>query len=453
MKTIFITIFQGVEAKNILRTGVLTSLLAAPGVRLVFLLGSEARREYFRREFQDPRMIYEVVGYRPAGFLDRLFSRLKFTLLSTATTDLRRRMKFDLDRKHLAYAAGWLANRALARPFVRRFIRWLDATVIADDQFAALFNRYRPSVLLAAHLFDDAEAGLLREARRRGVRTIGFINSWDKLTARSALRLLPDELLTYNDIVKAEAVTHADMPAERIRALGIPQYDRYVAYRPCPRAEFMGRIGISDPSRRLLLYAPMGETFSGSDWDIIDLLRRWQAEGALPADVEFLVRFQPNDAVREEEIQKRPWLRYDRPGVRFSAERGVDWDMREPELRHLADTLFHSSLLICYASSLSVDAAIFGKPVININFEITPSEHMIKSPAQFYAMAHYGNALRTGGIRLVASSGELCAWIRRYLDDPALDQSGRQRLVEEQCGRLDGRAGERIAGAILQNPA
>jgi hypothetical protein len=212
----------------------------------------------------------------------------------------------------------------------------------------------------------------------------------------------------------------------------------------------MRRIGISDPSKRLILYAPMGETFSGSDWDVIDLLHRWQAEGILPADVEVLVRFQPNDAVRGDEIQKRPWLRYDRPGVRFSAERGVDWDMPEAELIHLADTLAHSSLLVCYASGLSVDAAVFGKPVINVNFEITPAEHMIKSPTQFYAMEHYQNAIRTGGIRLVSSPEELRAWIRRYLNDPALDRAGRMRLVKEQCGELDGRAGERIGRAVIE---
>jgi len=35
IKTIFITIFEGVEAKNILRTDILPTLLADPEVRIV----------------------------------------------------------------------------------------------------------------------------------------------------------------------------------------------------------------------------------------------------------------------------------------------------------------------------------------------------------------------------------------------------------------------------------
>ena len=135
--------------------------------------------------------------------------------------------------------------------------------------------------------------------------------------------------------------------------------------------------------------------------------------------------------------------------MRFTRERGVDWDMPEAELNHLADTLAHMSLLVCYASSLSVDAAVFDKPVINVNFEITPSAHMMKSPTQFYRMEHYRKALHSGGIRLVVSAEELLAWVKRYLADPTADRAERGRLVRDQAGALDGKAGERLGDALL----
>lgn len=448
MKTIFITLFQGVEAKNILRTGVFAELMRSPGIRLVCFVGTPERAARYRQEFPDPRVVYEVAHYAPQGRLDRLFGWLKFHLFRTATTDLRRQMNLDATGSYAAYVLGIAFNRLLARPSVRRAVRWIDFHFVRNNSFSRFFETYKPDAVLLAHLFDDGEIAILREAKRRGVPTVGFINSWDKLTARAALRLLPDRLLVYNDIVKREAMTHADMPESRITVVGIPQYDHYHDHRLAARGKFLRRIGI-DPRKRFFLYAPIGETFSNSDWDIIDLLRRWVSAGTLPADVDFLVRFQPNDFVDEAEIAKRPWLHYDRPGVRFTKERGVDWDMSGAELRHLADTLSHAALLVCYASSLSVNAAVFGKPVINIGFEITPRVRLRKSPTQFYAMEHYRNALQSGGIRLVQDKEELLQWLHRYLEDPRVDSPGRARLVAEQCSFSDGQAGARIARAVL----
>ena len=448
VKTAFITIFQGIEAKNLLRTSVLPELLKADDIRFVFFVRTAARAEFYRREFRDPQIIYEVADIAPHYWLDRILSFLKFHLIRTTTTDLRRRMEYDRTGNWFPYVLGRALNTLIARPGVRRIARWIDFCCVREPRLASFFDTYRPDVVFLAHLFDDAEVALLREARRRRIRTIGFVNSWDKLTARCAMRLLPDELLVYNEIVRREALQHADVPPERITVVGIPQYDRYRSYAPAPREAFLRRIGI-DPGKRFILYAPMGEAFSTSDWDIIELLNRWVRDGLLGVGIELLVRFQPNDAINEGELAKRPWLHYDRPGTRFSRERGVDWDMREDEIRHLADTLAHASLLVCYASSLAVDAAIFDKPVININFEVRPTERLIKSPTQFYAMNHYQNALRTGGIRLVGSKDEFLDWLRRYLVEPALDGEGRARLVREQCGPLDGKAGERIADAVL----
>ena len=449
MKTIFITIFQGVEAKNLLRTNVYRAFIADPEIELVLFVRTPERKAYYEAEFAHPRVHFEMMHYELCGFWDALFGKLKFLLLRTETTDLRRRMKLDGDRNYLSFAVSWLANRVLARPVVRRAVRVLDRLLVRDRAFAPFFEKYRPAAVLLAHLFDDEETALLREATRRRTPTVGFINSWDKMTARCTLRLHPDTLLVFNEIVREEAMRHADVPGARITAVGLPQYDRYVGYHPVARSEFLKNAGFL-PEDRVLLYAPMGETFSTADWDIIDLLHAWELSGLLPGRLRSFVRFQPNDTVNDDELGRRPWLRFDRPGKRFSRLRGVDWDMDDAELKHLADTLAHADLLVCYASSISIDAAVFDKPVINIDFELRPHERLARSPTQFYQMSHYRNALRTGGIRLARSKEDLLEAIRTYAENPARDREARQRLVREQCGIMDGNAGERLARAVLR---
>lgn len=447
MKTIFIPILQGVEAKNILRTDIYRRLIAEPDVKLVFLVASRERRDYYEKEFNHERVAYEVLPpYRP-GALERVFSALKFKLINNETFDLRRRMKLEEGGNHFSYFISWFFNRVFARRSVRQAVRLLDYLLIRQSFLAPLFDRYRPSIAFLAHLFDDVEIAVLREAKKRGIKSVGFVNSWDKLTARAIIRLLPDELVVFNQIVKKEAIDFADMPSEKIFIGGIPNYDCYLTQKPASREEFFRSLGVS-PDKRLIVYAPNGKYSTIADGPMIDLIHSFITRSLIP-NAELLVRFQPNDEVDRSVIEKRPWLIYDIPGVRFSRGRGVDWDMTSTDIQRLIDTLYHSSLLMCYTSSLSVDAAIFKKPVININFELEKIKKLSQSPIQYYQMTHYKNAIASGGIRVVSSSGELLAWINNYLKSPQMDEEGRERLVREQCGELDGRAGKRIAEFVL----
>lgn len=447
MRTIFITIFQGIEAKNILRTSVVEHLLGRPDVRLVCFVQSPERAEYYRREIPHERISYESFYRRPAGRFERFMSFLKFHLIRTKTTNLKREMHLEKSGNWVLFLASHILNWLIARPSVRKALRIWDGWWPQDPGFGTYFDRYRPSAVFLAHLFDDVEVALLREAKRRGVASVGYINSWDKVTTRSSLRLLSDTMVVFNTIVKDEVIRYADMPANRVIVTGIPQYDRYVTTRPASREEFFKRIGI-DPQKRLILYAPMGRTFSDSDWETIDLLHAAIEGGRIGPNSALLVRFQPNDFIDEPELRRRPWLHYDLPGIRFGRERGVDWDMGFPELEHLTDTLAHLSVLVCYASSIAIDAAIFDKPTVGLAFEVK-KQLLAKSPTQYYRTEHYSKAVATGGMRLARSKEELISAINAYLVDPSLDREARRRLVDTQCWRVDGKAGERIAAAVL----
>ena len=452
MKTIFISMFEGVEVKNILRTDVVPTLLSDPEVRLVLLMKNEVRVELYRKEFNDPRIIYEVVPYvRSLGRgLDRIFATLKYTLLRTKTTDLRRRLSREAGKPYVVYAFERIVNVLLARPSVRKMVRFLDLLLVRNTLYASVFDSYAPDLVLLAHLFEEPEIHILREAKRRKIKSIGFVNSWDKVTARCIMRLLPDRAIVFNELVKQQMVSYNEMREENITVTGIPQYDFYHEPVNTSRETFCKRAGI-DPRDRIIVYAPFGSTFSASDWDTIDFLHTCVKEKLFGPRISLLVRFQPNDFVDEHELRERPDLHYDYPGKRFTSTRGVDWDMTDADIQHLKDTLHYMDVLICYASSLSVDAVVFDKPVINISFEFKKPPSPLKSPTIFYGTAHYTEALRSGGIRLVHSERELVEWVGRYLKDPSVDREGRARLAKEQIQFFDGRAGERMGKFILAN--
>jgi len=448
MITIFITIFEGVESKNILRTPVLKTLLEDPQIRLILITKSPARADYHRKEFNDPRIIYEVVEESEAVGLDRIFMKLRYFLLNTGSSWLWRKMLFEERRNYFGYYLGSFFKIILARPGVVKIFQILDYLLIRDSRFAGLFEKYNPDLVFAANLFSEHEIHLVREAKKRKIKSIGLINSWDRVTARSVLRLIPDKLIVFNKLVADEVVEHNGVSRDQIFVSGIPQYDLYFSGWHASRPDFFLKKGLN-PRTKLIVFSPQGGTFSDSDWDIIDLTHKLRAEGKFGGNASILVRFPPNDYFDPEEIKKRTGMIYDYPGIRFSEIKGTDWDMTAQELQNLSDTLYHMSLIVTYASSISVDAAVFNKPVININFELSKGDSVFKQPTRYYAKTHYQKALATGGIRLVDSPDELVKWVKIYLENPLVDSENRRRLAGEQCAYLDGKSGERIGKFIL----
>ena len=262
------------------------------------------------------------------------------------------------------------------------------------------------------------------------------------------MRLLPDKAVVFNSLVRDELVEFNEMKEGDILISGLPQYDYFYSYVPVSKEEFCQKKNLS-PEKEIIVYASMGRAFSSLDWDMVDFMYELTQSDSLVKKSELLVRFQPNDFVDEVELKKRPHLIYDIPGIRFGTKRGVDWDMNENDLNNLADTLKNMSVLVCYASSISIDASVFDKPVININFDINPPVSLLKSPTQYYETLHYKNALRTNAIDLVSSKEDLIEKLNNYLNDPSIKIDERKVLIKEQCAFSDGASGERIARFML----
>lgn len=448
MRTIIIPIFQGVEALNILRTDIFGILSKQKGVRIILIVPSVWKLNYYKKEFKEnENLIYEVIDSYQNRFGDKFFSWLKVPLLKTETMDIKRKLRLEQTGDVLHYYFSLIFNRVIARPFFRKIARFFDYHLVRNNDFKEIFDKYRPDVVFLAHLFGDIETAMLREAKKRSIKSVGFINSWDKLTSRCVLRILPDWLIVPNLITKEEAITYHDVNPKIIFVSGPPQFDLYKKVSFTSREKFCKDLNI-DPLKKIILFCPIGKVFSDSDWGIIETLNKFFEDGRLKSNVHIIVRFPPNDTVEIKDNINNNKFSFVMPGVRFSSERGVDWDMNFDDLQSLADNIYHSSLVVCFPSTISIDVSILNKPVINIDFNDMESGNFYKTPRPFYGMSHYKNILRHDGIRLVKNEHELAGTMNDYLDNPEKDSDGRKKITEEQVYRLDGGAGKRIADFV-----
>lgn len=437
-KKIFITSFHPLISRNILSTPLL-AMLAERGASINLLI-PEKKRDFFEAEFGRPGVTVAGVP-RGLSWRERLIRYLALAAVRTKALDIKRQSDMD-------GSGAWLAVLIANRPFLRRILRCLDALLSPRSRFGALLDCERPDFVFATDVQNESDVRLIHEARDRGIPVIGMVRSWDNLTSKGLIRALPDVLAVQNEIVRREAIELHGVPAGRIAVVGIPHYDRYLAGPAHERAEFFRMLGL-DPTRRLVVYAPVGDRYVGGrpvDRGIIA-----DIADALPPTHHLLVRLPPTDSVNLDGLDMPSNVTLMRPGQQLSRDpamfRSNELSPEDDDL--LRDTLAHCDLVISGPSTFVIDAAVFDKPVILVAFDGDELNTYHASIARYYDYEHFQPVLASGGVRLARSRDALYAEIAAYLTDPRRDADGRHRIQEEQCWRLDGRATERLASVLL----
>ena len=435
MKTLFITSFHPLISRNILATPILDLLLRAGDIRIVVLVPQQ-KAFFFEDEFRRPGVIIEGVERRLTR-LDAIFRYLFLALLATRSIVIKRKTELESSGQWLTYLIG-------GSGFWRRTIRRVDRWLTPRDRFRALIARYRPDLVFATDVQNESDVRLMHEARGWGIPVVGMVRSWDNLTSKGIIRVLPDLLLVNNELVKREAVTLDDMPEGRIEVVGIPHYDFYVTEPRASREEFFRRIG-ADPAKRLILFTPTGDRYLREnivDREILELLR-----DEAPQDSQFLLRYPPQDTVNLEGFVNDGRVLFDRATTHGFSPRNTELT-READ-RHLADTLAHSVLVVSGPSTISIDAAVFDRPVILTAFDGKRIRPYYESVRRYFDYEHQQPIIASGGVQLCRGVDEFRQALAAYLKDPAKDHDGRERMVREQCWHMDGRSSQRVCEALL----
>ncbi|OGY62908.1 MAG: hypothetical protein A2745_00270 [Candidatus Harrisonbacteria bacterium RIFCSPHIGHO2_01_FULL_44_13] len=457
MKTIFIPIFVPSVARNILRTDVWKKLRQKQDLRVV-LFAPSYKKDFYRKEVGAENVFFEPLDNfnDPLNKLDSFFRHLALFFVDNETIKCLRRMRLEKENNYIFYFFSWLLIKLFSNlSFLRRTARLLDYFLVRDTKLAKYFEQYKPDLVFAPHIIHACDQAFIREAKRRKIKTVGLIHSWDNLTAnKSAMRINPDVLIVPNEITKREAEKLCDYPGNRIIIAGMPHFDYYFTEKPCAREAFFKRIG-GDPAKRLILFAAIGKSFSDTEWQDVQIISDAIDRGDLPSDLQILVRMHPNPAAHmiDRGLKKSKTILFDVPGIQLPAPGGVSEEMLFDDMMHLYNTLFYSDIVVTIQSTMSIDASAFDKPVINVCFDGWEKKPFYDSTSvlQLHHYTHYQPILKSGGVRLAKTAEDLIASINLYLKHPELDREGRARVVKEQCWKFDGGAGKRIADAILKS--
>ncbi|HEX3102240.1 MAG TPA: hypothetical protein VHQ01_10625, partial [Pyrinomonadaceae bacterium] len=113
------------------------------------------------------------------------------------------------------------------------------------------------------------------------------------------------------------------------------------------------------------------------------------------------------------------------------------------------NTFRHADVVINLSSTVTIDAAIFDKPIVNLDFDPHPDQldqQLINDVN--HKWNHFKPIAESGGVWLVKDFDEMENAVKTYLRDPSLHREQRKWIVEYVCGYPDGNCGERMAAAI-----
>ncbi len=452
MKTIFITAYQGFVSRNIFNTDVLGLLRKQNDLRIVLFVPSQSK-EFIEKYYGGANIIVEGVDFNELINSNKFWYRLGFILENTRyVRDQRGEYLFKNknSRGYLNY--WWLSSAALILshlPQARTMYRSLDYRFSPKDGFIKYFDKYKPFLIFATDVFGETDVLLMREAKSLNIPVVGMVRSWDNTTTKGILRLLPKKIIVNSPTTKRELIRLHGYEEENIFVVGLPQFDSWSTGPTETREKFFAKIG-ADQNNKLILFAPAGAILSDTDWQLCQILKEAINNGSLPDNVQFLVRNHPQHPADLTRFTNEKRFIIESPGSRNKPGDYKGASLSPQENDHLRNSIYYSDIVMYVATSLGLDASIYNKPQILISFDGFEKKPYIKSVRRYNREDCLYNLVKCGGTRVANNREEFLKAIRDYLQDPNLDQPGRDETIKQHLYKIDGRAGERIANYILK---
>lgn len=260
----------------------------------------------------------------------------------------------------------WLARlpglrSSLARRVLIRLLEWVNNGMPRLRAMDDLLARERPDVALFGSVTHQRAPQLdhLRSARALRVPTGVCVYSWDHLSSKALIRVVPDRVFVWNDMQRREAIELHGLPPDRIVVTGAQVYDQWFNRSPSrPRDVFLEEVGLP-PDRPFILYVCSAFTPDPGEPRFV---RRWVEA----------IRRQGNSSLRRATVLIRP-----HPERRDDWQ-DIDWaDLApvviggdNPITAHAKsdyfDALAYSEAVVGLVTSAFLEAAIVGRPVLTV---------------------------------------------------------------------------------------
>jgi CDP-glycerol glycerophosphotransferase (TagB/SpsB family) len=361
---------------------------------------------------------------------------------------LKRQILFPLMRVFIV----WMRRSRLLRKWVTKAQNRFTPEIYKD-----LFEKYNPCMVVAATPGWRLDRYLLREASKRGIKTVSVIVGWDNSSSYSLPGAPVNVATCWSEIQKDEMVKGADWDPRNVNIGGIPSYDGYIRGKwLVPKDEYF-RLHSIDPDRRLISYASSFVSFS-PNLQNIEALARLVTADRLVKPSQLLIRLHPthfSDVPRyRDEREKIQALAAELDHVHVVEPLSLGGEMGHysgEDMPEKSSMMAYSDVMVTVYSTMVVEASVHGTPVVSLCIDSSEGWHdkftlPLSKIGGWPTHQRYRDSMAG---REAIDESTLKEALNHYLENPEADQEARNAFLERECTYLDGSAGKRTAQFLL----
>lgn len=324
---------------------------ATPGVEIVAALPPATRR-----------LDSTVAGLRLSAdyvrFLDRGFG---------ASPYLRRRLdKFMEGPEHLLTRAPRFVPLASA---LRRVLVAAERLVPSPANVEEAIRALAPDAIVVTPLIARGPSGIRQTDTVKAARALGIpvgvsIASWDHLTTKGIVKVVPDRVFVWNEIQRREAVELHGLPSSRVVVTGAQLFDSWFERSPTTeRVAFLAEHGL-DPGSVVVLFVGSSPNIAPAAEEIA-FVRRWLEELRASSDpglsgLGVVIRPHPGNVAEWAEIDFSSLGAAVVPRVRP----GLPMEPDDEALYF--DSIHHSVAVVGINTSAMIESFVQRRPVLTI---------------------------------------------------------------------------------------
>lgn len=283
-------------------------------------------------------------------------------------------------------------------------------------------------------------------ALSRNVPTISYIPNYDNLSVRGFRAFCPDVVCVWGKSMKTEAEQIQKIPSERIKNTGSTLYDYYYAYLKKLKTansnrKLMRKYGL-DSQKKTILYA-FGENSFGNIKLSVHVI-----ENLL--DYNIIIRTHPSPKLSSREFLNAIQILVDRsPASIYVSNAAENLSIRDGtgtnDINELIEILFLSDVVISHFSTISLEACIFGKQVIEVDYDEFAYDPRRSRIAH---LPHNSDPMRAKAVTTVSTVEDVFILIENLMQGNGISKSKIKDYVYHVCGCIDGDATKRLCKEI-----